>query len=333
MFKNKIILITGGTGSLGTSLTRKLLKTDAKAIRIYSRDEWKQTQMLETLDDDRLRFFIGDVRDKDRLSRAMSDVNIVYHTAALKHVPIAEYNPFEAIKTNVYGTQNVVDTCIENNIEKAIAIGTDKASLPLNAYGATKLLMEKIFSSANYTGGLRSTRFISVRYGNVLGSRGSVIPKFINQIMSTNSITVTDPKMTRFSITMNEAVDLVLRATKDGKGGEIFVPKLRSYTLNELQNAIIELIGKKVKIKKIPIRQGEKMHESLINEFELPYAYETKVDYVLQSPEIEKIMSLQISTHKKAKLKGAYTSDSVKRISKNELKKMIKLEGLLSSNL
>jgi UDP-N-acetylglucosamine 4,6-dehydratase/UDP-glucose 4-epimerase len=180
MFENKKILITGGTGSLGIALTARLLKTDVDTIRIFSRDELKQSQMESNFNDERLRFLIGDVRDKERLEKAVEGINIVIHTAALKQVPVIEYNPFEAIKTNVQGSQNLVDACLEKDVEFALAIGTDKAVSPFNTYGATKLLMERLFVSANYHKGAHKTKFACVRYGNVLGSRGSIIPKFID---------------------------------------------------------------------------------------------------------------------------------------------------------
>ena len=198
------MLITGGTGSLGTALTKRLLETNVETIRIYSRDELKQVKMQNSLSDDRLRFLIGDVRDKDRLMRALEDIDIVIHTAALKQVPVVEYNPFEAVKTNVYGAQNLVDACLENGVEKALAIGTDKAVAPFNTYGATKLLMERLFVSANYYKGFHKIDFICVRYGNVLGSSGSILPTFIDQIKNNKKITITDTNMTRFNITMNE---------------------------------------------------------------------------------------------------------------------------------
>ena len=210
MFEGKEILITGGTGSLGHALTKKLLELGATKIRIFSRNELKQIEMESKFNDKRLRFLLGDVRDYNRLILAMEDVDIVYHAAALKHVPKIEYNSFEAIKTNVYGTQNVIDACRHNKVEKAICVGTDKAVSPLNTYGATKLLMEKLFITAIHYSNPKKhlTKFFAVRYGNVFGSSGSVIPKFIQQVKSDKKITITDPKMTRFNISMNDALEV-----------------------------------------------------------------------------------------------------------------------------
>ena len=231
MLEEKTVVITGGTGSLGQALTKRLLEMKVKAIRIFSRNESKQIEMENKFDDDRLRFFLGDVKDVDRLIRAFEDVDYVFHAAALKHVPKIEYNPFEAIKTNVIGSQNVIDASMHENVEKAICIGTDKAVSPLNTYGATKLLMEKLFVTANnyLNPGRHRTKFIAVRYGNVFGSSGSVIPRFIEQIKSKKKITITDPNMTRFSITMDEALDFIMNALKSGRGSEIFVPKLKPF--------------------------------------------------------------------------------------------------------
>ena len=244
MFRGKKILITGGTGSLGTALTSRLLNEGVDTIRIFSRNENKQITMESNFKDDRLRFLLGDIRDYSRLVRAMEDIDIVFHAAALKHVPIIEYNPFEAIKTNVIGSQNVVDACLEENVPKAVAVGTDKAVSPLNTYGATKLLMEKLFVTAsNYLQKDRhQTKFVALRYGNVLGSSGSVIPKFIQQIKNKEKITITDPLMTRFSITMNEALDFILKATEISKGSEIFIPKLQAYTISGIKDALFDLL-------------------------------------------------------------------------------------------
>ena len=329
MFKNKKILITGGTGSLGNALTRRLLKMDVSVIRIFSRDELKQIQMQEQLNDEKLRFLIGDVRDKDRLSRAMEGIDVVFHTAALKHVPVAEYNPFEAIKTNVIGTQNVIESCLDNEVKMALAIGTDKAVSPLNTYGATKLLMERMFTAANFYKGAHITDFLCVRYGNVLGSRGSVAPKFVEQIQNDGKITITDPRMTRFNITMKQALDLIFRAVKNGKDGEVFIPKLKAYTVDELKNAIIELMGKKIQVQKIPVRPGEKFHETLINKDEIAYTFESKDDYIIRSPGVETLSDVKSRNLKKVKFTEAYSSDKVELINKQELKNILLKEKLL----
>ena len=275
MFDGKKVLITGGTGSLGQALTKHLLKKNVDTIRILSRNESKQIEMESNFNDDRLRFLLGDVRDAERLSRAFEDVDIVFHAAALKHVPVIEYNPFEAIKTNVIGSQNVIDACLENNVSKAICVGTDKAVSPLNTYGATKLLMEKLFVTAsNYLNKERhKTKFIALRYGNVLGSSGSVIPKFIEQIKNKKNITITDPNMTRFSITMNDALNFIVRAAELGKGSEIFLPKLRAYTISDVKSSLFELLentGENV----IGIRPGEKIDEILISTDEIRHGWE-----------------------------------------------------------
>ena len=220
MFEGKKVLITGGTGSLGFALTKEILKTEVDTIRIYSRNESKQIEMQSKVNDPRLRFLIGDIRDKERLSKALEDIDIVIHAAALKHVPIVEYNPFEAIKTNVLGSQNVIECCLQEDVEIAICIGTDKAVSPLNTYGATKHLMEDLFTTAsNYTNPKRHrTKFIAVRYGNVLASSNSVVPKFIEQIKNGGELTITDFSMTRFNITMNQAMKLIFDSIKLGKG-------------------------------------------------------------------------------------------------------------------
>ena len=280
MFDGKKILITGGTGSLGKALTKQILKSEVDTIRIYSRDELKQSDMQAELDDNRLRFFIGDVRDKERLSRALEDVNIVIHAAALKQVPVAEYNPFEAVKTNVYGSQNLIESCLDKNVETALAVGTDKAVAPFNTYGATKLLMERLFISANYYKGNRDINFVCVRYGNVLGSRGSIVPTLVNQIKNNKKITITDPEMTRFNITMDQAIGLIMRAL-NGMGGEVFIPKLKAYKTGDMRDAIVDLMGAKNEIQKIPVRPGEKYHESLISKDEIRNVYETNEDYIL----------------------------------------------------
>ena len=265
MLENKTILITGGTGSLGQALTKRLLEMGVNTIRIFSRNESKQIEMEDNIKDDRLRFFIGDVRDFHRLSKAVEGADFVFHTAALKHVPKIEYNPFEAIKTNVVGSQNVIEASLGANVDKVVCIGTDKAVSPLNTYGATKLLAEKLFVSANNYLDKKKyrTKFFAVRYGNVLGSSGSVIPLFIKQIKSKQKITITNSNMTRFSLTMSEALDFILHAINIGKGSEIFIPKLRSYSITDVKSVLKEILENTGE-EEIGIRPGEKIHEVMV---------------------------------------------------------------------
>lgn len=330
MFKGKKVLITGGTGSLGQSLTRRLLESDIDTIRIFSRDELKQVQMSAELNDSRLRFLIGDVREKERLLRALEEVDIVIHAAALKQVPVAEYNPFEAVKTNVDGSQNLLEACLDKNVNLALAVGTDKAVSPLNTYGATKLLMERLFISANsYRGRHRpNMKFFCVRYGNVLGSRGSIVPVFIKQILEGKKITITDPTMTRFNITMTQAIDLIFRALTSGEGGEVFIPKLKAYKVGDMKDALLELLDGKNEIEKIPVRQGEKYHEILINKDEIRNTFETEKDYIiLPSPlheNVKKNKKLQ-KTH----LNEQYSSDRVDLLTVDQLKEILTRENLL----
>ncbi len=332
MFEGKKVLITGGTGSLGKALAKKLLETDVDTIRIFSRNENKQVRMESELSDKKLRYFIGDVRDFQRLDRALEDIDIVFHAAALKHVPVIEYNPFEAIKTNVIGTQNLIDACLHQDIEMAIGVGTDKAVSPLNTYGATKLLMEKLFVTAsNYLNKQKHrTKFYAIRYGNVLGSSGSVLPKFIEQIKAKKKITITEPCMTRCSITMNEALDFIFNTTKIAQGSEIFVPKLKAYSVEDLKLALFELLEDTGE-EKIPIRAGEKIHEALINADEMRYTWETDSIYIVFNPSVdEKIIKSKYPNLKKTKLLKPYSSDNVAKISKEELKDIIQKENLLN---
>ena len=331
MFDGKRILITGGTGSLGQALTKRLLKSDVEAIRIFSRNENKQVTMDSEIADDRLRFFIGDIRDLSRLNRAMENIDIVFHAAALKHVPVIEYNPFEAVKTNVIGTQNIIDSCIHENIEIAVGVGTDKAVSPLNAYGATKLLMEKLFVTArNYLDRKQHrTKFITLRYGNVLGSSGSVVPKLINQIKNKKKITITDPTMTRFSITMDEALDFIIDSTKTGTGSEIFVPKLRAYSIADVKDALIEILGDTGE-ERIPVRAGEKFHEVLINSDEMRTTWETDLKYGIFNHETDpNTLDSSQNEWKKSVASKPYSSEYAEKISKDELKSIISKSNLI----
>ena len=275
-------------------------------------------------------FFLGDVRDLNRLKRAIEDIDFVFHAAALKHVPKIEYNPFEAIKTNVMGSQNVIDACLEEGVTKAICIGTDKAVSPLNTYGATKLLMEKLFVTANnYLNPERHpTRFIAVRYGNVLGSSGSVVPKFIEQIKNQQKISITDPNMTRFSITMDEALDFVLESTIKGEGSEVFVPKLRAYSIMELKDAITEIIGD-VETEITGIRPGEKLKEVLINEDEIKYSWDIGKNYLISNPLLDDFVMKKHPNAKKISEMKVYASDGVDKISKTELKEILNESNLV----
>ena len=331
MLENKKILITGGTGSLGRALTKRLLAKKVDVIRIFSRNENKQVTMQSEFNDDRLRFLIGDVRDLPRLQRALEGIDIVFHTAALKHVPIIEYNPFEAINTNVIGSRNVIEACLSENVDRVVGVGTDKAVSPLNTYGATKLLMEKLFTTAsNYLDkDKHKTKFISLRYGNVLGSSGSVIPKFIQQIKSNQKITITDPKMTRFSITMDEALDFILESTISGKGSEVFIPKLRAYKIDDVKVALQELIDNTGE-EKIPVRQGEKFHETLINTDEMRTTLESESKYMILQKEIsDQEIDEEYPGFRRITLTKPYSSDVVEKIPINDLKDILSKSELL----
>ncbi len=331
MFKGKKILITGGTGSLGTALTKRLLSLDVEQIRIFSRNEFKQISMESELKDDRLRFLIGDIRDEKRLIRATEEVDIVFHAAALKHVPKVEYNPFEAVKTNVQGSQNVIEACLANDVERAVCIGTDKAVSPLNTYGATKLLMEKLFVNAQHYSNpkIHQTKFFAVRYGNVFASSGSVIPRFIEQIKKQEEITITDKTMTRFSITMEQALDFILKATEIGNGTEIFIPKLKSYSLEQIYKVLSQLVETKNE-KIIGIRPGEKLHELLINFDEMRYSWEYDNLYMILNWEFdEKYRTKNYPGIKKFDSFETYSSNNAEPLPDNELKNYINNLGLL----
>lgn len=273
----KVILLTGGTGSFGRKFTEIVLKEhDVKALRIFSRDELKQLQMAQRFKNDRMRFLLGDVRDKDRLYRAMNGVDLVIHAAALKQVPAAEYNPLEAVKTNILGASNVIDAAIDNGVKKVMFISTDKAVHPINLYGATKLVAEKLFVHANVYSGSR-VRFSCVRYGNVVGSRGSVIPLFLQQ-RDTGKITITDERMTRFWITLEGGVRFVITCVDRMVGGEVFVPKISSMRLSDIVQTIAPQAEKEI----IGMRPGEKLHEELITREEAPRTKEFDSYYVIE---------------------------------------------------
>ena len=268
MFKNKILLITGGTGSFGNAVLKGFINSDFKEIRIFSRDEKKQEDMRIKHQNSRLRFYIGDVRDFDSINNAMIGVNYVFHAAALKQVPSCEFFPLEAAKTNVFGTSNVIKSAVNNNVNRVVCLSTDKAAYPINAMGISKALMEKVAIAASRNIPENGPVVCVTRYGNVMASRGSVIPLFINQIKEGKELTVTDPEMTRFLMSLDEAVDLVLYAFKNGKQGDLFVQKSPASTVGVLAKAISELFNSKKEIKIIGTRHGEKLYETLLTKEE-----------------------------------------------------------------
>lgn len=331
MFKNRNILITGGTGSFGKAFIKFLLKKKIlfKKIVIFSRDEFKQNDFWKELKRENyknlksLRFILGDVRDKERLQIALGDIDFVVHAAALKQVPAAEYNPIEFVKTNIIGAQNIVESCYNNNIKKVIALSTDKAVSPINLYGATKLCSDKLFVSANNIIGKKNVSFSVVRYGNVDGSRGSVIPLFLELNRKNLSLPVTDLKMTRFSISMQEAIKLVFFALKNSIGGEIFIPKIYSYDLESLVKAIKPSKGFHVTGKRV----GEKTHEELISIEESGDAFEIPNYYILFGKNNFSRKSKKFyKKMKKFKLKKLFSYNSLnnKKLSIKQLENIIK---------
>ncbi len=294
MFQNKSILITGGTGSFGKQSVETLLNHhQPKKIIVYSRDELKQYEMSQKFDSPIMRYFIGDVRDEQRLAMAMREVDYVIHAAALKHIPVAEYNPMECIKTNINGADNVINVALEQGVDKVIALSTDKAVNPINLYGATKLAADKLFVAANNLAGDRKTRFSVVRYGNVLGSRGSVVPFFQKLIQEgSTEIPITDPRMTRFWITLNQGIDFVLKDFTRMQGGEIFVPKIPSMKMTDMAEALAPGIPHKI----VGIRPGEKLHEVMCPVESSHLTLEFDDHYVIK-PTIEYSYSLDYTTN------------------------------------
>lgn len=308
MLKNSSILITGGTGSFGNTFVPMTLQNyNPKRVAIYSRDEMKQWEMAQKFaGDPRVKFIIGDVRDKDRLSRALDGIDFVVHAAATKIVPTAEYNPFECIKTNIIGAMNLIDACIDHKIKNVVALSTDKASNPINLYGATKLASDKLFVASNSFTGTHSTKFAVVRYGNVMGSRGSVIP-FFASLAHTGELPITDARMTRFMITLEQGVELVWRAFNDMEGGEIYVKKIPSMTIIDIAKAV----APEAKHKIIGIRPGEKIHEQMIGAEDAIHTYEYN-DYYKILPAIHNWYSdpIRINGGKKVEPGFMYTSDN-----------------------
>ena len=307
-FDNKTVLITGGTGSFGKAFLGELIKKykNIKKIIIFSRDELKQFDLEKKYPSKKypkIRFFLGDIRDKDRLFRALDNVDIVVHAAALKQVPKAEYDPFEYIKTNVVGAQNLIECCMDKKVANVIALSTDKAVSPINLYGATKLCADKLFLAANNMIGSKNIKFSVVRYGNVVGSRGSVIPYFLNQ-RTKGFLSITDENMTRFSMELQDSVNMVIWSIKNNKGGEIFIPKLPSYKIVDLARAI----DAKCKLINVGIRPGEKINESLISEAEGINCYDIGKYYVVLGASNKKLKIYHDKKYKKVPKNFSYSS-------------------------
>jgi len=341
IIRDKLILIIGGTGSIGETLVSTLLENSfPKQIRIYSRDETKQFFLQKKLERyrEKLRFFIGDIRDKERLNRAMQDVDIVFHLAALKHVVACEYNPFEAIKTNVLGIQNLIEVCIENNIEKVIFTSTDKAATPCNTMGVTKLLGEKLMTAANFYKGSSKTVFYSVRFGNVLGSRGSIIPLVEDQIKNEHPITLTHKDMTRYIMSINKAINLIIETLKIAQGGEVFVLKMDCIKIVDLFDVLINHFtkkynksSKKIQIKEIGLFSGEKMYEELFSIEESYRTFEIENIFIIFPQITELFENIDLSKYKGIKkfdIKKAFNSKDAQFLSKEEI-----LDFLIDSNV
>jgi len=331
-YEGKIVLVTGGAGSIGSEIVRKLLRFDVKAVRILDIDETRLFDLNQELQSNKIRLFIGDIRDKERLRRAVEDVDMIFHAAALKHVPLCEYNPFEAVKTNVLGTQNLIDVAIDANVEKFITISTDKAVNPVNVLGATKLLAERLTISANFYKGERKMAFSCVRFGNVLGTRGSVILLFRKQIWNGGPITITDPNMTRFMMNTSKAVELVLKAAEIAKGGEIFVLKMPALRIADLADVMIESLAQKygydpteVKKKVVGRRAGEKLYEELMTEDEAENVYEDEEMFIILPQTADLISKLSYKPPKNFRKaeKREYSSKNVKLMSKEQIRSLL----------
>jgi FlaA1/EpsC-like NDP-sugar epimerase len=331
-FEDKTILVTGGVGSIGSEIIRSVLEYNPEAVRVLDSNETGLFDLEQELQSEKIRPFVGDVKDKERLKRAIEGVDVVFHAAALKHVPLCEYNPFEAVKTNVYGTQNLIDVAIDEEVEKFITISTDKAVNPINVMGATKLLAERLTISANFYKGDRKTAFSCVRFGNVLDTRGSVIPLFRKQIQNGGPLTITDPNMTRFMMSIPKAVELVLKSAGMAKGGEIFIFKMPALRVGDLAEAMIEELApeygyapNEIEIKIIRRRAGEKLYEELMTEDEAENAYEDEEMFVVlpQSFGMINKLSYKLPENLKKTEKKEYSSKGVKLLTKEEIRSLL----------
>ena len=323
---NKILLITGGTGSFGTAFLKKAVSNkEFSEIRIFSRDEKKQDDLRKAINDDRLKFYIGDVRDSSSVSQAVKGVDYIFHAAALKQVPSCEFFPSEAIKTNIIGTENVLLSAEAFEVKKVVILSTDKAAYPINAMGMTKALMEKVMVAKSRNLDDSKTIFCGTRYGNVMASRGSVIPLFINQIKTGKPLTITDPKMTRFMMTLDNAVELVMFAFKNGKQGEMFVQKAPAASVSVLAQALLELYGSKSTIQEIGIRHGEKKYETLVTSEEMVKANNLGEYYSIGSDNRDLNYAPYFSEGKKNEVpSGEYNSDNTERLDVAKMKDLLK---------
>ncbi len=324
MFKDKILLITGGTGSFGNAVLKRFLDTDIKEIRIFSRDEKKQEDMRISLKNDKVKFYIGDVRDFNSINFAMTGVDFVFHAAALKQVPSCEFYPMEAVKTNVLGAENVINAAIVNNVKKVIVLSTDKAVYPINAMGLSKAMMEKVMVARSRTLLRNQTILCGTRYGNVMASRGSVIPLFMEQIKHDKPLTITDPNMTRFLMSLNDAIDLVLYAFQHGVQGDIFIQKAPASTIHDLAVALKELFNANNEIKIIGTRHGEKLYETLVTKEEMTKA-EDHGDY-FRIPADNRDLNYNkyfIEGEIKASTNEDYNSHNTKRLDVDGIKKLL----------
>ncbi|SHH83199.1 SDR family NAD(P)-dependent oxidoreductase [Clostridium grantii] len=338
-YTDKSILIIGGTGTIGQKITKEILKENPKVIRIFSRDEYKQFIMDKEMPiehKNKIRFLIGDVRDYDRVERAMENIDIVFNLAAMKHVPSCEYNPDEAVKTNIIGVENVIKASMKKNVECMVFTSSDKAINPTNAYGATKLLGEKLVQAAQFSKGISKTKFVAVRFGNVMGSRGSVIPLFKKQVLENKRITITDKDMSRFMMTQTQAARLTMKAVFDSKGGETFVLKMPVINLGDLAEVVIEETCSKFKqnyetvaIDEIGIRPGEKMYEELMTEEESRFCYDLG-DMFAVIPTTFNFEDYEeyYKKHSKAKV-GMYSSHDETILTKEEVKELLISENLI----
>lgn len=330
MLADRTILITGGTGSFGNAVLRRLLATEIREVRVFSRDEKKQEDMRIALDNDRIKFYIGDVRNRDSLVEAMRGVDFVFHAAALKQVPSCEFYPMEAVRTNVLGTENVLTAAIEAHVKRVVVLSTDKAVYPVNAMGVSKAMAEKLVVAKSRTVPDGGTVFCCTRYGNVMGSRGSVIPLFVRQLSRGEPLTVTDPNMTRFLMSLEDSVDLVLHAFEHGRQGDIFIQKAPASTVGDLAQAVMELAGQIAPVRVIGTRHGEKLHETLLSREEFARAEDRDRYYRVRADDRDlNYRKFFVEGEQRISTLDDFTSENTHRLSVPEIKELITRYGLL----